>query len=1281
MTEQGTTRAAQVETPIERARHYVPRIVLRQLAERPDETCWSVGGTVVFVDITGFTKLSERLAKRGREGAEHITDAIGRCFGDILAVAYANGGSLIKFGGDALLLLFQDEGHAERACRSAIWMRRALREAGRIELPGARVQLRMSVGVHSGQFHFFMVGGSHRELVVAGPAWTRTVEMEAAASAGQILLSPETAAHLPARCLGSEVGSGWLLVREPPATIETWHDEPIPVDPEIVAGCLSVSVREHVAGGGGAPEHRPVTVAFVHFDGTDELISRQGPRAAAEALMALVADVTAAADSQGVAFLSSDVDADGGKLILAAGAPRVTGEDEERMLLALRVVTAGERVIPVRIGVHRGAVFAGDIGPWYRQTYTVMGDVVNLAARLMARARPGQIVATADVLDRSWTLFDTTGLEPFMVKGKARPIQAWTVGPPVGSRGRAVTLERFSLVGRGAEMAALEAALASARGGDGRVVEVVGEAGVGKTRLLEELRSRADGFALAHATCEAYTSATPYVAWREILRHLLGLGWDDPDEEVLARLRALVEERAPDLAPWLPLLSVPLDADAPPTPETAALGEQFRRPRLHELMARFLEVALPGPILIEIEDGHHMDEASADLLRSLARPIGGWPWLILVTRRPEAGGFEAEEIASVVRVEPGPLAIADAVTLAEAATEADPLPDHAIRTIAERSGGNPQFLRELVRSALASGGVDQLPDSVEAAAMARIDRLAPTDRTLVRRAAVLGQSFHPRSMSWVLDPGEPLPEPSSWDRLTELFEDDGGGYLRFRRALLRDAAYEGLPYRVRRQLHARVGDGMEAEALADGTADDVADLLSLHFLRAGAYDKAWHYGRLAGNQARAKYAPLEAAALYRRAIDAARTADPPITGREVLAVTEAMADVLTRAGAFDRALRAYADARRAAGSDPITEARLMLGESFAWERVGRVDQVVRWTRRAERVLAGVEGDAAARLRASALVSLAWARQLRGATREAALLARRAADVARAARDQKALADAYHILDLASFKPGVSEEPVHCHAALEIYERIGDLANAAVVANTIGGLAYFRGDWDQAVRHYELSREASERLGDPIAMARALYNIGEVQSDRGVLDDAEARLRRAQRLLQASGVRQEWALATAFLARSVYRAGRFEEGRALLGEAAAANRELGVEHEVVRVEAWRAESLALEGRHNDALEASEEILGTGTVTDETHIAVLERVRGLALAGLRRAVEARVAFAASAAAAARAGSDYERAVTLHILARVLPADSGALEADLASRPVLARLGVAHVPMPTQ
>ena len=448
-----------------RAGLYVPRILQQHLADDPDGRWWTADGTAVFADVSGFTKLSERLARKGREGSEQITEVIGSCFESILAVAYDNGASLLKFGGDALLLWFQDEGHVARACRAAVLMRRVLRDVGRIDVPGAKVTLRMSQGVHTGRFHFFMVGTTHHELLPTGPAWSRVVSMEHVAEAGEILISTETAALLPPRCLGATKGPGVLLQREPPGKEKVPLIPRPPVPHDALARCLAPAVRAHVLGGGGAPEHRPVTIAFIRIEGTDAMIEQQGPAATAEALHRLVSVVETATEAQGIALLASDGDVDGGKLILTAGAPIVTGDDEERMLLALRAIVDADVPVPIRIGVNRGAIFAGDIGPFYRRTYTVMGDAVNLAARLMAKAGPRQIYATADVLDRSNTLFATTALEPFMVKGKAKPIQAWAVGPATGSRTRQVSLQQLPLIGRDAELEVLREALDAARAG------------------------------------------------------------------------------------------------------------------------------------------------------------------------------------------------------------------------------------------------------------------------------------------------------------------------------------------------------------------------------------------------------------------------------------------------------------------------------------------------------------------------------------------------------------------------------------------------------------------------------------------------------------------------------------------------------------------------------------------------------------------------------------------------------------------------------------------------
>ncbi|MBA3690071.1 MAG: AAA family ATPase, partial [Actinobacteria bacterium] len=1099
MTEQAPDRSAALLP-------YLPRLLMQWLADTPDTPWREVDGTVVFVDISGFTRLSEKLARSGRLGAEELADAIGSCFAELLAVAYDNGGGLIKFGGDALLLLFTGEGHPASACRAAVGMRRALRETGRIETSGGKVGLKMSVGVHSGTFHFFLVGKSHRELMVTGPSATITASMEAAAAAGEILVSPATAAALPPRILGAPKGAGILLRSEPPGLSPHPGTIDIAVSAAAAESCIPIATREYLLYGAHEPEHRRVVVAFLHFDGTDAMIERTGPAAFANALDELVRDVQIAADDQGVCFLGTDVDKDGGKIILTAGAPVSTENDEERMLIVGRRIVEGDRRITVRLGINRGHVFAGDIGPAYRRTYTVMGDAVNLAARVMSQAEPGQVLVTSEVLERSKVTFATVALAPFMVKGKAKPVQAFELGEieGVGRELPAVTEEdRPSFVGREPEMAVLREGLDSARRGSGHVVEVVGEPGIGKSRLLEELRSMASGFSTWATSCDVYDSSTPYFAFRRPLRQLVGIGGEEPQERQVETLRAFVRERIPELESRLPLLALPFGLELPDTAETARLTDEFRKDQVEEVTTTFLSALLPAPTLVTIEDVHWMDEASTDLLRRLARTIGEARFVV-VTRRDVGTGFVGEGLESVTVMRVQPLDAAAAAAMLSEATEDAPLAPHEMTALVERSGGNPLFLKALAAAARAAGSLDDLPDSIEGVITAQIDQLRPRDRTLLRYASVLGSSFPDRLAYAVLSSELADIGPQSWRYLSAFVTRDAAGTVRFANALVRDAAYGALSFRRRRVLHAIVGETLEREAT---DPDEQAELLSMHFYRSSQADKAWRYSLVAAERARSIYANYEAAQFYQRAIDAAR-ALKAIPAPEWGSVHESLGEVEERLGLFAQAKVSLRAARRLAAGNHVAEARLCLKEARIQEAAGRYSEAVRWIRRGERILEGVSMDEAGRLRAQLTVWQAVLRQSQGRHREAVRWCERAIELAQEADDQDALAHAYYILDWAYMDLGRPERATYSELALTIYQTLDDLPGQAVVYNNLGAWAYYQGKWTEALEFYEKGREARERTGDAVSAAMGTCNIGEILSDQGRLSDAEPLFRAA-----------------------------------------------------------------------------------------------------------------------------------------------------------------------------
>ena len=1271
--------AGSTEQGMERTSRYVPRILQAHLVEDAATRCWTREGTAVFVDISGFTKLSERLARKGREGAEQITEAIGGSFEAILAVAYENGGSLLKFGGDALLLWFEGDGHATRACRATILMRRVLREVGRIEVPGAKVRLRMTQGVHSGQFHFFAVGTSHYELLPVGPAWSRLVGLEHWAVAGEIMVSPETAEVLPSSCVGDFEGRGMLLRREPPGYREKLPLVPRPkMAAETLARCLSPAVRAHVLAGGGTSEHRPVTIAFIHFQGTDGLIEGSGPVSASEALHHLVNVVGAAAEERGVAFLGSDVDADGGKLILTAGAPKILGDDEERMLLALRQICDADLELPIRIGVHRGSVFAGDIGPFYRRTYTVMGDAVNLAARLMAKAERGLIYATADVLDRSNTIFENVELVPFAVKGKTEPVKAWSVGRAVGSRTRKVSLERMPLIGRDAELAVMREALASARSGAGRLIEIVGELGAGKTRLLQALREDATGLRALHFACEAYSASTPYVVWRELLREFLGIGRDDPDAVVVDRLGLEVATRAPDLVPWLPLIGIAFGVDVASTPEVEMLAEVNRRPKLHETVDRFLEVMMPDAVFIEIENAQHMDIASAELLSFVAGHCGARPWVVGVARRPSDSGFAAPEASTVIRIELEPLALEDALRFTKLATAQHPLPMHVLEVVAQRSGGNPQFLRDLLHSAVQSGGIDGLPDSAESAAMARIDALAPEDRALVRRASVFGLTFHPRMLDWFPEQSDASPPDSStWTRLRQFFDTEPDGYIRFRRSLLRDAAYEGLPYKLRRQLHGAVATRLEQEL---DNPEESAGILSRHCFVAGMYRPAWRYANVAAKHADGVYAYVEAAQMYTRALEAGRRIDD-VTDKELAAVHEALGDSWNRAGDYPKASEAFTVARRLTVGDLLKEAGLLLKRSRIEEKLGKCQQALRWAARARKALKGVSGPDAAREGARLSGWHATLLQAEGRSNEAVRWAQRAIAEAEAMNDPEALGSAYFVMGWAHGDLGKEDAEALWTRSLEAYRRAGNLERQAGLLLNLGVACGWEGHWDKAISYFKQAREESLKIGNMADAELARIDIAELLTNRGDLAEAEMLLKESLPIWRALNYRYFLGACLTLLGRVALRARRLDAALSLLEEAKTHFLHTGSQPDALDVDVRIAECRVLMGEPDAALELARGALArAGTPQGIAKIApMLERVRGQALLQRRDLAGARRALDASLAAGRIRRDIFEVSLTLLALIDLarLEGVEPAPEIVSESRDLIAKLKIRDVP----
>lgn len=1254
-------------------RPFVPRLAVDWLRHAPGERVRAYPGTMLFADVSGFTELTERLSRRGKAGSEEIASVLDAAFAELVAAAYAYDADLLKWGGDALLLLFRGDGHPQRAAAAAARMRRALEEMRRLRTSVGPVRLQISIGAHSGTFQLFLVGDVHRELVVAGADATATVRTEAVADAAQIALSPATAALLEPGLLGAAKGEVTLLDGEPllPPIVPPFFD-PTGVD---LARLLPTEYAHELRGEASDPELRHVAIAFVELRGTDELLAEQGPEALAEALDEGIGTIQHTCLRFGVTFAQTDVGAGGVKAILLTGAPRSAGGDEEELLLrAARAIVERPGRLPVRIGANSGRVFAGIVGPASRRTYTFYGDTTNTAARIMARAAPGQVLVRREALDRVRTTYALEAVEPFPAKGKAELVHAVAVGEAVGEREHAAT---GPFVGREAELGLLLEALGHAREGAGGLVLVTGEAGVGKSRLLVELRSWLVGLRSVFVQCEQLDAARPYATVGAVLARALQLGARPSPAEAEARLRHAIALRAPALEPWLPLLGVVLGLDLPPTPETARLDERFVPERIAETVGAFLRALVPDTALLLLDDAHWLDEASSELIGRLARGLEELPWLLVVARRDRPGGFRTPDGAQAAVLALEPLAPGLARELVQALTEDAPLPPHVVDAVAERSGGSPLFLTELVAAVRAGGELAALPGSVEALMAAQIDELPPRDRSILRHAAVLGGRFDLETLLTTLGLGAPE-GASVLLRLEDYLVADDEGSVRFRHGLLREAAYEGLPFRRRRELHERVGAALERRAGDD--AETIADALSHHFFEAADWERARRYGWLAGRRAKEVYANVDAAAHLERALAAARRRRR-VRPEEVSRIAEALGDVRVALGEFEAALEAFRAARRRLRGDAVEEARLLHKESYVPYRLGRYAEAQRRLDRGLALLEEVRSGPAIAQRARIEARRAAVEQAQGRLREAIAWCERAIADAEIGQAKDALAHGLNVLDSAYVALGQPDRATHGRRALQLFDELGELSQKAGLLNNLGILAYYDGGWDEALASYREAREAWEQAGDRWAASFAASNIAEVLSSQGRLDEAAPLLRDVLRVSQAAGTRSRVATALAELGKLEARRGEIAGALARLRDARAIFAELGEEAAALDVDARIAEALVLGGDAERAGALARRALGRAEDADAGPLSapVLLRVLGLAHLLAGRLEPGREALRRSVAAAEAIRSNYDVAVALDALAHAERL-AGADGAAAARRDALfERLGIVSTPLP--
>jgi class 3 adenylate cyclase/tetratricopeptide (TPR) repeat protein len=1217
-------------------RRHVPEVAIDWAIDTPERRWQQIDGTLSFSDISGFTALAERLAQRGRMGGEELVETLGKVFTDMLGLAAQRGGTLLKFGGDALLLFFQGDGHAQRAASAAVEMRQALRKAAEIPTSVGPLRLSMSVGLHSGAVHFFLVGSTHRELVLLGPAANLVVATENAANSGEILVSAATAARLPKTAVKPR-SDGQLLLRWRRAPFEP--DGPAQartIDAALVAGLFPQKLGTFLARGVPEPEHRIACISFIRFSGTDAVLAEQGPEILAEMLQTTIGTIQTHLDAADVTLLAIDIDRDGGKLFLGSGVPHGHEDDEGVMLRSLRQIADARLPLPLQIGVNRGHVFAAEVGSPARAAYSAMGDTTNTAARICSKTPIGAIYAHPSVLDQSLTLYATRPAEALTLKGKKAPLVVYEVGDEVGQRRReGLTVETF--IGRASELQIVRDAIADLASGRGSVVQLVGEVGIGKSRLLNEAVAGVDTNSLLSLRAEPYGANSPYRMFRDPLRALLGVARGDP-VTMRNALTLNAAQADPTLVPYLALISEIVKIPIEPSAEVLEIDPRFRPERAADVLIRLLETTRQGTLVIVVDDAHWCDEASIHLLGRLANACADRPWLLLAARRDVEGGFVPD---APLEVRLGPMDAATVRALVIAATEAAPLRPHELETIVARASGNPLFASEIVRAVREVGSLDAVPQSLEAALAAHVDALDPAARRILRCAAVLGRSFSRNALAETLQDSGIGFDASTLAKLENFLDADGSERLRFRSGLVRDTTYEGVAYRIRTRLHSAAGAALERLAEDPHT---IADSLALHFSRAGDYDRAWRYARIAADRARHAYANADAARLYEMALDAARRT-PGADPHACIQVWTDLGVVRELNGMFEASLEAYRRGLKLVHDDPVARADLLNSCATAKERAGAFGSALRDLTIGRRLVDGLDSVAATRTRARLTAGTALVRFAQDHSRRAFEQAHQAIEEARSSGERTALAAALEVLELSRIGLEGPGDGRYLREALAIREELGDVRLQASTRGNLGFVSAHAGRWNDAADWFTSSRDAFARCGDAIAAALQATNLGEMLVKQRRFDEALPVLTDALRVMRASDWTEGIAMIELQLGRIHIERGDFAAADQMLDRVTADFGRIGKPMYALEAAAARANGLHRAGQSTLALELLDRAIARAGGSDSASLRpILACTRALACATLGRVDEAEREIIDGLAAARAQNQPYEEAMLL-------------------------------------
>jgi predicted ATPase/class 3 adenylate cyclase len=1096
-------------------------------------------GAALFADISGFTPITEALAQAlgPRRGAEALTQQINAVYEALLEAVDIQAGSVVAFAGDAVTCWFDDGSAAGSGAGRAVVCARAMQQAmdAFAALPhpsGGTLALRLKVAIASGPAHRFLVGDPHIQLldVLAGSTIDRMAAAELLAQATEIVVDQATIAALGAGNLAAwrsdpATGVCFAVLRKLKIEIEQLRNAPVSglrdsqfsiLNSQFLKPWLLPTVYNRLVAGQDEllTEIRPVVACFLRFGGLDYDIDSDAP-AKLNDYICWVQQVVAAYEGVVIQLSLGDK---GSYLYAAWGAPISHEDDDQRAVraaLELRVPPPALGFIgSVQIGLSRGEMRTGAYGSTTRRCYGALGDEVNLAARLMQVAAPGQILASGRVQAACANYFTWETLPPFQVKGKQVLVPAFLLHE---ARQTSIRLHEpryhAPLIGRRKELEQITAALERAAMGAGQIIGVVGEAGLGKSRLLAEAvrTAQSAGWAVYGGAAQSFGTSSAYLAWRPIWWAFFGLSADEI--EPVAHIQRELARLAPEATERMPLLESVLGLPLPTSELTAGMDEKLRKESREALLVELLQAqARQRPVLLVLEDCHWLDPLSEDLLDAIGRATVDLPVVVLLAYRiadlahpplPRVAALPNFTALALTSLAADEAAMFLALRLA-AAHPGGGLAPVLIERLIERAQGNPFYLEELLvylidqgvdLTDMAVGARVELPVSLQSLILSRVDQLADRAQVTLKAASVLGRLIR---VAWLalyqpaLDSAQHLHSDLAELARLELIVLDTPApdlaYL-FKHIITYEVVYGSLAEEARVRLHGQVAVWLERAGCAD------LDLLAYHYSRSENAAKRREYLRRAGDAAAAAWSNAAAASYYQRLL-----AELAEDDAERSAVLRSLGDMLERQGDWEQAAARYSLALAAAANQQALAAAAY-GLGAVRCKQGAYDQAAAWLEAAYSAFAAAGDQAGAGQSQIEIGRIHW---LQGEYRQAREVLETSLRMAQDVHDKPAMAKVLYHLGILSVRQGeLDSARALLEESLSLHEQQGSRSACASVLNSLGIVAMEKQEFEIARAQLEQSLALRRELGDRWGLALTLGNLGLMVQSQGDWQQAQS----------------------------------------------------------------------------------------------------------------------------------------------------------------------------------